>query len=330
VSLKKPWLLFSAEVAYSLSHYFLKIYNCLGIKTSFPWGSITWRNLHFKNPLGTSGGVDKNAEYIKAWWAFGAGFIEIGTVTPKAQTPNPGKIIKRDNAQFALWNKMGFPNEGVQAVKKRLAQLGRPYHTPIFVNIGKNRETPNEKASDDYLYCVRELREYADVFVVNISSPNTTGLRELLTPKHLTSFLQPILAECRGQTPVLLKLSPDISDDILKQTLETSAQIGIDGWILSNTTIHRDNVQNMPTEGGVSGLPIAERAKSMLRIASEFCRTRKLDKLIVSSGGVLTPADVAERLRLGAQLVQIYSALVFEGPGFFCKVSAAANKDCKS
>lgn len=339
--LKKPWLLLPAKVAHDFSSSALRLWSVFAFTQDFSWKPFTWRGLHFRNPLGPSGGVDKNGELIKTWWAFGAGFIEIGTVTPRPQQANPGKIIKRDNRRFALWNKMGFPNDGVDQIKTRLKKIKRPYVTPIFINIGKNRDTENARAAEDYLICIRELREYADAFVVNVSSPNTADLRDLLKPENLKSLLQPLLNECRGRSdratgehqaslPLILKLSPDMSDTDFRTALDVSFSLGIDGWILTNTTLSRDAGLHFPAEGGVSGQPLTDRSKTLLKLAVDHLGDRRAGKLLISVGGVMTPQDVFERLRLGAQLVQVYTALVFEGPKFFLKVANESRAVCKN
>lgn len=314
-----------AEVAYKFSHTILKFISATQSPKKYSWRPYSWRGLHFSNPLGISGGLDKNAEYLNAWWAIGSAFIEVGTVTPKAQLANPGNIIARDNSQFALWNKMGFPNEGAAAIKSRLAKLKRPYQTPLFINIGKNRDTENKNAVQDYLYCIRELAPHADAFVINISSPNTAGLRDLVSPENLSHLLKPLVAECDGKIPLLLKLSPDMTDADFSSTLLISCELGVDGWIITNTTLARQTGLNFPKEGGVSGRPLADRSKELLKIAVKTLGEKSKTKLLISVGGVLSAEDVFERLRLGAQLIQVYSALIFEGPSFFRKVAEQAD-----
>jgi dihydroorotate dehydrogenase len=275
--------------------------------------------LKFPNRIGVAGGVDKNAQNVQAWWALGAGFVEVGTVTPRPQKGNTPPIVDRDLLHEALWNRMGFPSHGVRKVKARLLRLPRPFLAPVFANLGKNAVTPLESATADYLELLRELHGIVDAFVVNISSPNTKGLRDLLKPENLQGFLRPILAQKRE--PVLLKLSPDMHDDEMERALTLSNDLGIDGWIFTNTSQGLREGLDFPKEGGVSGRPLAERSKEVLRQAIGILGPRRAGKLIVSVGGVMTPADVSERLALGADLVQAYSALIFEGPYFFRKVA---------
>lgn len=339
VSKIKPWLYLPVSFSHKLGPVFLNWYSKFRPYQTLSWRPFVWNNIEFNNPLGTAGGLDKNAACLHSWWTMGPGFLEIGTITPRAQDPNPGTILARDNDTGALWNKMGFPNEGVEKALENLKSLYQPHFTPIFANIGKNRDTPNEKAADDYITCIHKLTPYIDVFVVNVSSPNTKGLRELLEPENLRSFLKPVLEanesaskdfqkkneiEEGGPTPILLKLSPDITDDEVKQVIDISCELGIDGWIFSNTTTARDGV-DFPEEGGVSGSPLAERSKKLLSIAVDHLGDRRKNKLIVSTGGVMSPEDVFERLEMGADLVQTYSALVFNGPFFFREVADKAN-----
>jgi dihydroorotate dehydrogenase len=284
--------------------------------------------LRFENRLGLAGGIDKNASLIEDWWTFGPGFVEVGTVTPKPQGPNPGKILARDNASLALWNRMGFPGGGAWTVRENLRDLPRSYPTPVFVNIGKNRTTPNEDAVRDYAECIDVLADLADVFVVNISSPNTAGLRELLEPTNLRRFLGGVLAARNKsnspETPVLLKLSPDITNEQLRTIIETAKGLGVDGFIATNTTLAREPGSPFPPEGGVSGKPLAAQSKAVLKSLIEILGPNRGDTLVVSTGGIMSPEDVFERLDLGADLVQVYSALIFEGPRFFRSVARAA------
>ena len=313
-------------MAHDLSPYFLQLYAGLKARRTPTWKSFTWQGLEFKNPLGVAGGVDKDGEQIQAWWNLGAGFIEVGTVTPQAQPGNSGQTMSRNLARQALWNRMGFPSRGAQHMEKNLAPLSEPHLTPIFVNIGKNARTPLETAQDDYLYCLRKLSPYADALVINISSPNTAGLRELLKPQYLHSFLQPLAEANRNEfaRPLILKLSPDMSDEELETALEVSLEVGFEGWIFTNTSTGLREGLAFPKEGGVSGGPLALCAKNKLKKALEVLGPRRRGKLLISCGGVLSPEDAFERLELGADLVQVYSALVFCGPSFFQQVAKQA------
>lgn len=324
----KPWMLIPAKWAHDLSPFLLPSIANLHSCQNPHWQSKTWKNLHFRNPLGLAGGVDKNAQSLEAWWKLGAGFVEVGTITPRPQAANPGKIMDRDLQLNALWNKMGFPSHGADEVFYNLRNLSldlNKFPTPIFINIGKNRETPNDKAHEDYLFLMDRLNEFADAFVVNISSPNTKGLRDLQTPEALSKLFRPLLKKARElQTPLLVKLSPDIDQDLLRQTLETCVELGLDGYVLTNTTLHRPEGCSFPMEGGLSGAPLKDLSLQALQMAAEVLSKCEQKPLIVSCGGVMSPKDVFERLQLGADLVEIYSALVFEGPSFFGNVAKAA------
>lgn len=317
--IKSPWLYLPAHWSHKLSPLFLHFYDFWKSQVDTPqWGSFTWKNLHFSNPLGIAGGVDKDAEYLQSWWKLGAGFLEIGTITPQAQKGHSGKVIDRNNVELSVWNRMGFPSQGVAQAISQLKKQKHPYPTPLFANVGKNKLTSNTEASRDYISSMKQLSPFVDGFVLNISSPNTAGLRELLLPQNLKNFLEPVLQETKElEQPVLLKISPDITNDELKSILDISLQLSIDGWILTNTTNFRESHSRYPTEGGVSGAPLADTSKKLLKSCVEHLGPDRKEKLIISSGGVLTPEDVFERLNMGAQLVQVYAALIYQGPFFF-------------
>lgn len=328
----KPWLWLPPTWAYQLAPYALKAHTLVTEPRQYTWRPFTWRGLEFHNPLGTSGGVDKNAEHVDDWWHWGVGFQELGTVTPLAQDPNPGKIIDRNNSHWAVWNKMGFPNQGLDSFLESMEDVSRPFWTPLFVNVGKNRQTPTESAHEDYILGIKKLQSVADAFVINISSPNTAGLRDLLKEENLKRFLAPIVeanqkaAGAKSPKPLLLKLSPDQSESDLATTLETSHSLGLDGWILTNTTTQLGPSLGLPDTGGVSGRPLADKSKEILQNAIQILGSRRQGMLVVSSGGVMTPEDVFERLEMGADLVQVYAALIFQGPQFFSQVARAALK----
>ncbi|WP_413288787.1 quinone-dependent dihydroorotate dehydrogenase [Bdellovibrio sp. HCB337] len=319
----KPWLLLPPQWAHDLGPFGLKLFSLTQNQPTPAWKSFTWNNLVFKNPLGLAGGVDKNAESLKEWWAFGVGFAEIGTVTPRPQSANPGKIMDRDSHHHALWNKMGFPSFGADEVFYNLRAYDYK-QTPVFVNIGKNRDTANEDAVDDYIYLIDRLRSQADAFVVNISSPNTKGLRDLQNKEALARLLEPVVQRShKGDSkPVLLKLSPDMSDENLEDALEVAVKTGIDGFVLTNTTLSRPQGIQFPAEGGLSGAPLKDLSRQTLQKSLQILGKNRAGKLIVSAGGVMSPEDVFERLQMGADLVEIYSALIFEGPGFFREVAS--------
>lgn len=321
-SLNKIYLQIPAQLAMDLSGIFLKIRGLVCKKKAYKWRSQTWKGLYFSNPVGTAGGLDKSGAHTKGWWTYGPGFIEVGTITPKPQKANSGPIIKRDIPNQALWNHMGFPNPGWKKAVQNLKSISKSRHTPCFISIGKNRSTPLEDAVKDYLFLIEKLHPFADAFTVNLSSPNTAGLRQLLRPEALYPFLDTLKKSLRALTsppPLLLKLSPDLSDEDFLKVIDESEKAGIDGWIVCNTTLDRTG-SSLPPHGGLSGAPLAKRSKHLLSLLSQFLGDRKKSKLLISSGGVMNKQDVLERLNLGADLVQVYSILVFEGPSFFEKI----------
>lgn len=320
----KPWLWLPPQLAHDISGYALRFLGALTNGTPPAWRSFVWRGLVFKNRLGLAGGADKNGESLHAWWAFGCGFVEVGTVTPRPQDPNPGRIMDRDASRTALWNRMGFPSEGAEEVLANL-RAAKPYLAPVFVNIGKNRDTPNENATDDYLALIRAFAGTADGFVVNVSSPNTKGLRDLQGGATLRAFLRPLVEAARAANcPILVKLSPDMGAENLADAVTAAADAGIDGYVLTNTTLWRPDGCQFPPEGGLSGEPLKELSRRALKTALDALGPRREGKLIVSVGGVMTPEEVFERLDMGADLVEVYSALIFEGPWFFRKAAKHA------
>lgn len=262
----------------------------------------------------------------------GCGFAEVGTVTPRPQKANSGVIVDRSIEDQALWNKMGFPSNGLEDFYFNLRDFKHHSQFPVFSNIGKNRTTPNSEASLDYIELMQRLTEVSDLFVLNISSPNTKGLRELAQPDYLNDFLNPIInfnKKLSKPKPLLLKLSPDLSEEELIIILNTACEIGIDGFVLTNTTLSRSTSKQFPSEGGVSGLPLKTLSLTALTIAANYLKTKgytqgQNKKLLISVGGVMTAHDVFERIKLGADLVQVYSALTFSGPSFFRNVAEHA------
>lgn len=274
--------------------------------------------LHFANPIGLAAGLDKNADAVSGLSQFGFGHIEVGTVTPRAQLGNPKPRLFRLIEDRALINRFGFNNDGVDAMVSRLA--GHPYVGVLGVNIGKNKDTPNSSAVEDYLTCLNAVAPVADYVTVNVSSPNTPGLRDLASPGAIKSILSPLsearhsLANRRGQhLPLLVKLAPDFSDDGLVSVLETIQQTGIDGVILTNTTLERDGVlsRHASEQGGLSGAPLAKKSRHALALAIEILG----DSLpVISVGGILDGEEARTRLAMGARLVQLYSGLIYRGP----------------
>lgn len=325
----KPWLWLPPKLSHSVAPLATEVFSHFFKSETPQWQSFTWRSIHFKNRLGLAGGVDKDAEQLLCWQRLGCGFVEVGTVTPEPQSANPGRILDRSLIDQALWNKMGFPSAGADEffynLRARVAEL----QIPLFINIGKNRHTDNSRAYEDYLQLLEKFNHCGQAYVVNISSPNTKGLRELAEKEHLEKFITPLVirkSELNNTKPLLLKLSPDLHSDDLKRILDISVDRGIDGFILTNTTLERSTVKNFPSEGGISGKPLGLLSKKSLQTAVEHLGREKSQKLLISVGGVMTAEDVFERIQLGADLVEVYTALIFSGPHFFRKVAAAANE----
>ena len=320
----KPQFILPPGLSHQLADFSLSVYSRFVRNKQPPeWNSLHWKNFYFPNPLAPAGGVDKSAKHIKAWWAFGAGFIEIGTVTPLPQNKNRGPTLKRNIKTQSLWNHLGFPGEGIEEAVKRLKKINDFKPTPIFANIGKNRWTKNEEAEKDYLSCISSLSPYVDGFVINVSSPNTKQLGELSHPQNLKKLLKAIKEKLNSleiAKPFFIKWSPDMSDQEFLESLDTALEGGAEGHVICNTTTHRETNSSFPLHGGVSGSPLAKISKERLKLTLKHIGAERKNQLIISVGGVLTPEDVFERLDIGAHLVQTYSALVFHGPFFLKKI----------
>lgn len=268
--------------------------------------------LRFPNPLGLAAGMDKDARALGAWWALGFGFAEVGTLTPRPQEGNPRPRLFRLVEDRALINRMGFNNRGAEEAAKRLKRFReRGLSFPVGVNLGKNRDTPLERAAEDYLKALEVLEPYGDYFVLNVSSPNTPGLRTL----QEGPFLDELLSQLRPGTkkPLLLKVAPDLTLEALDQVVALCLKHGLEGLVAVNTTWERPNLKSplAGEAGGLSGRPLKGRALEMLRHLSGVGGLT-----LVSVGGVEGPEDVWERLKLGARLVQVYTGFVYGGPLF--------------
>ncbi|MCS6982079.1 MAG: quinone-dependent dihydroorotate dehydrogenase [Flavobacteriales bacterium] len=292
---------------------------------------VTLAGLHFPNRVGLAAGMDKNALLPDVWAALGFGFAELGTVTPLPQPGNPRPRLFRLPADKALINRMGFNNRGAGVAAARL-RLRKSKSMVIGVNVGKNKDTDNAQAPRDYALCVRELRDVADYFTINVSSPNTPGLRQLQEPEHLRSILQAALNElktCEKSQPLFVKIAPDLSDDELDHITDLCLQMGISGIVATNTTESREGLHTGPDllerlgKGGLSGAPLKKRSTAVV----ERVRRRAGDSfIIIASGGILTPDDALEKLRAGANLVQIYTGLIYEGPSLIKDIKKAIHK----
>lgn len=275
--------------------------------------------LTFKNPVGLAAGFDKNAKYIDELEALGFGFIEIGTVTPLPQEGNPKPRLFRLKKDQAIINRLGFNNDGADAIVERLKV--RKSKLIIGGNIGKNKITTNENAVDDYVICFNKLFDFVDYFVVNVSSPNTPNLRELQEKDKLEALLvtlQKLNESKPKQKPILLKIAPDLTTEQLSDIAEIVKNSGIAGLISSNTTISRENLLTEKKEveaigaGGVSGAPLLHSSNKILSAISE-----KMNKKtpIIGVGGIIKPEDALTKFKNGADLVQIYTGFVYSGPG---------------
>ncbi len=316
----KPWLWLPPEWSHALAPRVLPLLALCASKGSSRWKPLTWKGLNFENPLGIAGGVDKEGTQLLAWQNLGAGFLEVGTVTPRPQGPNPGLIMDRDLNTLSVWNKMGFPNPGAESVKKQLLKIESKIKVPLFINLGKNRDTENQEALKDYSLAFQILKDCADTFVVNISSPNTKGLRDLQGREHLRNLLAG-LRQIASDKKLLLKLSPDLTSDSLKEALDLGVQEQMDGFILTNTTLQRNLGSPYPIEGGVSGAPLKNLSRFALEQTVKHLGNIKKDYLLVSVGGILDFEEVQWRLQNGADLTQVYAALVYSGPLFFQKAA---------
>jgi dihydroorotate dehydrogenase len=275
--------------------------------------------LRFPNPVGLAAGFDKDAKLFNELEAFGFGFIEIGTLTPKPQPGNPQPRLFRLPKDEALINRMGFNNEGVDAAVERLKN--RPKNLIIGGNIGKNKVTPNEKAQDDYVYCFEKLFDYVDYFVVNVSSPNTPNLRELQDKKPLSALLiklQELNHAKADPKPILLKIAPDLTNEQLDDIIEIVHDTKIAGLIATNTTISRDGLETPKSEveniaaGGLSGKPLTKRSTEVITYLKEKSQNAFP---IIGVGGIHSAEDALDKLKAGADLVQVYTGFVYEGPG---------------
>ncbi|MEM6642021.1 MAG: quinone-dependent dihydroorotate dehydrogenase [Bacteroidota bacterium] len=280
--------------------------------------------IKFKNPVGLAAGFDKNAELIDDFTHLGFGFTEVGTLTPIGQPGNPQPRLFRLPKDRALINRMGFNNDGVDAAVARLKS--RRSKMIVGGNIGKNKSTPNELALQDYLACFHALYAHVDYFVVNVSSPNTPGLRDLQEKAPLKALLKTLMMENKAKDfpkPILLKIAPDLTEPQLDDIVEITKSTGIDGLIVSNTTIEReglktDNVASLGA-GGLSGAPL----KSKSNHALVYIRKALKDVPIIAVGGILSADDAIGKIRAGADLLQIYTGLVYEGPGLIKKINKA-------
>lgn len=304
-------------------------------------------NLQFRNPVGLGAGFDKNAKYLRELEALGFGFIEIGTVTPLPQPGNEKPRVFRLPKDKALINRMGFNNDGVKVISERLEKWKsevrsrslsgrksdfRPQTSDLIIggNIGKNKVTPNEDAWKDYEICFKELHPYVDYFVVNVSSPNTPGLRELQEKESLRKILRHLQMINNGKAvakPILLKIAPDLSTEQLDDVIDLALEIQLDGFVATNTTIEREGLEHdfkigSKETGGLSGKPLQKRSTEIVKYIFE---KTKGEIPIIASGGIFTSADANSKFEAGASLVQVWTGFIYEGPGIVKKICKSLN-----
>ncbi len=283
--------------------------------------SKTVFGLHFPNPVGLGAGFDKNAAHLDGLEMLGFGFVEIGTVTPKPQAGNPQPRLFRIPDQKALINRMGFNNDGVEVIAKRLKERKASTQSNLIIggNIGKNKVTENQDAWKDYCTNFIGLEEVVDYFVVNVSSPNTPGLRELQEKEALRKIFTELQLINKNNKPILLKIAPDLETSALDDIIALTSEVKIDGLVSSNTTLDRSLLNeankirvNELGAGGLSGLPLLQKSNQVL----EYLYKGLGDKLpIIASGGIFKPADAKAKMDAGASLVQVWTGFIYEGPG---------------
>jgi dihydroorotate dehydrogenase len=327
-ALVKP-LLFrqGPERVHDLTFYWVKwlfklpfIGSTVRLKLKFENPSLVQKvfGLTFKNPIGLAAGFDKDAKLIDEIACLGFGFIEIGTLTPKPQVGNPQPRLFRLPKDEGIINRMGFNNGGVTAAVERLKH--RKTDVIIGGNIGKNKDTPNEEAVGDYLFCLEALHPYVDYFVLNVSSPNTPNLRELQEKEPLKKLLTAVKAangKKSSPKPILLKIAPDLTEGQLDDIVDIVLETGIDGIIATNTTLDRSSLSTPTAEvneigaGGLSGTPVKDKSTAVIRYLASKSKNRFP---IIGVGGVFSVADAIEKLEAGASLIQVYTGMIYEGP----------------
>lgn len=337
--LRRLLFLLPAETAHYFSMNLFKLACSLGFtrellekKFTPPAKPRQLFGLEFRNPVGLGAGFDKNAKYLRELQTLGFGFVEIGTVTPLAQAGNDKPRLFRLTADKALINRMGFNNDGVDAVVKRLQSWKESKHQkPGFLvggNIGKNKVTPNEDAWKDYETCFKALHPYVDFFVVNVSSPNTPGLRELQEKDALKKILRRLQHLNRNlpiPRPILLKIAPDLSWSQVDDVIALAKEIQLDGLVATNTTISREGLVTLSETinsigaGGLSGLPVQSKSREMLQYLHEHMPGIP----VISSGGIFTAKDARERMDQGASLLEVWTGFIYEGPAIASNISKA-------
>lgn len=344
--LRSILFLFSPEWVHYFSMNALKLLCTIGFKKLIrsrfvPAAArpVSLFGISFPNTVGLGAGFDKNARYLRELQCLGFGFVEIGTVTPLPQSGNDKPRLFRLPADQALINRMGFNNDGVKRIAERLKKwksAGLPHTPPLIIggNIGKNKNTPNEDAWKDYEICFTELYPWVDYFVVNVSSPNTPGLRELQEKESLRKILTHLqglrttLQESNGFKPLLLKIAPDLTNEQLDDVVSLALEISLDGLVATNTTISREGLRTDKKAveqigaGGLSGMPVRERSTAVVKY---ICGKTGGRIPVIASGGIFTAADAAEKLQAGAGLVQVWTGFIYEGPAIVKNICKGIN-----
>jgi dihydroorotate dehydrogenase len=317
-----------AEAAHEVSMKMLALAAAVaGRHVSAPAGrAVECCGLRFPNAVGLAAGMDKNAVALPAWPLLGFGFVEIGTVTARAQPGNAKPRVFRLPRQRALINRLGFNNKGAAAVAARLAgwrATGRWPRVPVGINLGKSRVTPLAEAAEDYAESFRLLRDHGDYFAVNVSSPNTPGLRELQAAGALREILRALRRENPAGKPVLVKIAPDLADEDLDDIIAAGEEEGAAGWIATNTTLDHASVPaGQDREGGLSGEPLRARATRVVRQVGQ-----RATRPVIGVGGVADALSAREKLAAGATLVQLYTGLVYGGPALPRRMAAGLGSD---
>jgi len=316
-----------AELAHKIGLIGMKWSALIGLnKLFFPVAEKNTRQvmgLTFPNVIGVAAGLDKNGDYIHGLSSIGFGFVEIGTITPRAQPGNPTPRLFRLPQSQAIINRMGFNNKGVDYLIENVKSYRKQFQSDCIlgINIGKNFDTAVEKALDDYLICLNKVYPYADYITINISSPNTPGLRNLQFGEQLTDLLsglkdrQKILAEEQNKyVPLVVKIAPDMSDEEIELVAQTILTTAMDGIIATNTTISRENLNNdkfASETGGLSGQPLKQQATHVVKVLSTIVQGKIP---IIAAGGIFSADDARDKIAAGASLVQVYTGFIYQGP----------------
>ena len=329
---------FPAETAHNITMNALKMGNVTGLLPLFMpkmyAGPVELMGLDFPNRIGLAAGLDKNGDYIDAMATFGFGFLEVGTVTPRPQPGNPKPRMFRIIDKEAIINRMGFNNFGVDYMVQQLRK--KKFEGVIGINVGKNKDTPAEQSGNDYVACIEKVYSLASYITINISSPNTPGLRALQFGEFLPSMLKQIKdcqerlrQEQRRYVPLVVKIAPDMADDEISLLAKTVLEHEMDGVIATNTTISREGVEdaeNGKQQGGLSGRPLTQRSTQVVNVLAKALE-QKIP--VIASGGVMSGQDAVAKIEAGASLVQIYSGLIYKGPQLIKEAAEAVDEKFK-